>query len=76
MKKVYSKPDILFEDFSLSTNIAAGCAMIAGYEGGKYGVKFGGLYIFTDKCFDNVGTNEWEGICYHVPNEGFNAFSS
>ena len=25
MKKAYSKPDIVFEDFSLSTNIAAGC---------------------------------------------------
>ena len=25
MRKAYSKPQIMFEDFTLSTNIAAGC---------------------------------------------------
>ena len=30
MKKTYSKPDIFFEDFTLSTNIAGDCEGIVG----------------------------------------------
>lgn len=76
MKKAYSKPDIFFEDFSLSTNIAAGCVLIAERQDGKFGVLWGGMYIFTGDCTDNVKTETWGTICYHIPTPGNNAFSS
>ena len=51
MKKAYSKPDIVFEDFSLSTNIAAGCEerpdAFAGSTVQPCGVKWGKGFIFT-----------------------------
>jgi hypothetical protein len=52
MKKAYSKPDIVFEDFSLSTSIAAGCeerpSAFAGSTSQPCGVKYAAnVYIFT-----------------------------
>lgn len=76
MKKVYSKPEIIFESFSLSQNIAAGCeitdpkdpilAMTGVGPGGSVG------YAFSTSCDVDVtnggGDGEWNGVCYHVFN--------
>lgn len=78
MKKPYSAPEILFEDFSLSSSIAAGCEFIAnaaenvcGYQS-RYGM------VFTEKVsgcdFKEPDTND--SLCYHVPNDYANIFSS
>ncbi len=52
MKKTYSKPDIFFEDFSLSTSIAAGCeeepSAYSDKISGPCGVKWeAGVYLFS-----------------------------
>lgn len=90
MKKNYVKPEIMFEDFSLSNSIAANCEKITrtqtenacGYE-----IGISGQIVFID---ENTGCNYTEVItdttgsyimngtnkvCYHVP-DGYNLFNS
>lgn len=77
MKKTYSKPDIVFEDFSLSTSIAAGCEFKANHNDGDCGFKFGGYLVFLDGiCKDNPVLDGWNGICYHNPSDDKNVFTS
>ena len=80
MKKTYSKPDIFFEDFSLSTNIAAGCELYpTEYAGDSFVVEFGGDILLSDKPCDKIiqdGENEYNNLCYHVPFDDFNVFIS
>ena len=85
MKRTYSKPDVVFESFSLSTSIATGCEVKLDlpYSGGC-GVKLDGiddLYLFLDSVTGcNVpagdGSAEADGLCYHVPFETNNVFDS
>lgn len=80
MKKAYSKPDIVFEDFSLSTNIAAGCEALANFPQGDCGYVFApDVVIFMEErhgCTTEVETGEYNGICYHNPSDDNNLFSS
>ena len=86
MKKTYSKPDIFFEDFSLSTNIAAGCEEKPSAHSGvetACGVKWSaGVYVFTeemDGCnrkLVNGQQGEYNGLCYHNPTNNYNVFYS
>ena len=85
MKKVYSKPQIVFEDFSLSTNIAGDCTVKThnpsnsecGYPMTGLGTVFltgmGGCSFPVNR--DPSGDGEFNGICYHVP-YGENLFNS
>ena len=84
MKKAYSKPDIYFEDFSLSTNIAAGCERIPNNNSDiTCGVKWSkGVFIFTEgvsgcnrKIVDGAD-GEYNGLCYHNPDANYNVFMS
>jgi len=76
VKKVYSKPQIVFESFSLSQNIAAGCEITdpkdpilamtgAGPDGGVG-------YAFSISCDVDVtnggGDGGYNSVCYHVFN--------
>lgn len=83
MKKAYLKPEIVFEDFSLTESIAANCEIIIpapisgtcgyAYEGG------GGETMFVmdvSGCNLKVDDDEANGFCYHVPIEGNNLFNS
>lgn len=83
MRKTYLKPEIVFEDFSLCENIAAGCEIIVpaprsgqcgyAYEGG------GGATLFVDDttgCSDHMPDSESNGFCYHVPIQSNNLFNS
>lgn len=47
MKKAYNKPEIIFEDFSLSTNIAGDCDVIDGVNAayGSCGIELPGIGI-------------------------------
>lgn len=72
MKREYSRPDIIFEDFSLSAAIAAGCGEKTNTPS-QYscGLDFGpGGMVFTQDvsgCTIQVGDNgEYNGLCYHV----------
>ncbi len=82
MKRVYEKPQIMFEDFSLSTNIAA-CAVPTNLlSSGVCGMEFGpGIVLFDNgisQCnrdIDNVDDN-YNLPCYHNPDALHNLFGS
>lgn len=86
MKKRYKKPRIVFEDFTLSTNIAGTCESIVGNpsKGTCAVIGTGGIDMFdgmVGACVytpeDMGGTaDEWDGFCYHVPTEYNNLFNS
>ena len=89
MKKAYSKPDIVFEDFSLSTNIAAGCEENPTNSTHNCGVKWAaGIFIFLSAetgCnriivdgskTENLVDDENNGLCYHNPTVNYNVFIS
>lgn len=88
MKKVYSKPEIQFEDFTMSTSIAAGCEKIVGNPSqgtcgiigsGGYTIfnsSVGGGCVFTPEDTGNGAEDVYDGACYHVPNDYSNFFNS
>ena len=88
MKKTYSKPDIFFEDFSLSTSIAAGCEKIPVTLKDACGIQWGNSFIFVEniggckkkivegKAEGNIVDEENNALCYHNPSENFNVFYS
>ena len=83
MKKAYTKPDIMFEDFSLSESIASGCEIILdtqargncgyAYEGG-----FGSTLFIDDSTGCDVPTmdDKNNGFCYHDPLSSIILFNS
>ena len=86
MKKRYEKPQIVFEDFTLSTNIAGDCeAIVDNPTKGACPVKgTGGINIFSDPnsgcMFTPQGMGQpadmWDGFCYHVPIPEASLFNS
>ena len=81
MKKTYKKPEIMFEDFSLSTSIAAACEYGASHTQYvcAYEDEFLEAVIFTndiDACTTKMQDGAHNGICYHVPAETSNIFAS
>lgn len=79
MKKVYVKPDIIFDDFTLSTTIAAGCERQTDTPSSNMcGVEFGGMTLFTSAvlaCTTEVDDG-FNDICYHNPSDILNLFNS
>lgn len=81
MKKIYSKPNIMYEDFSLSTGITASCEYSTNFARDVCGFKYGPYMIFTEGisgCAIPVpdGDLMFNGICYHNPSDDKNIFSS
>lgn len=88
MKKVYTKPEIMFESFTLSASIAGDCGTKTNTpsQGNcAYGEDTDfGVAIFTDavtacvykESNDGSADGIFNGICYHVPTEGMNLFNS
>ena len=86
MKKTYVKPEIFFEDFSLSSSIAATCEYKVGSptEGVCALVGSGGIAVFDgnlaacDYTPGDLGQTDdmWDGFCYHVPTDSNNIFNS
>lgn len=85
MKK-YVKPMIVFESFTLSTNIAGDCGTTTGVVplqdetgcGYKDPADRFGYVIFTTEmaCNTKEDDGEYNGICYHVPIENDKLFNS
>ncbi len=88
MKKAYTKPGIVFDNFELSQSIAGSCEYISNQAYGTCGVFVEGFNetIFTsttncnrtpaneaDKTPGNINYN---GVCYDVPAPDSNVFSS
>ena len=85
MKKAYMKPEIVFESFSMSTNIAAGCEVQTDTPSeNACGVLFSGLNVFLEGmqgCEDFQVKNEggdgrYGNLCYHIPTGEQNLFTS
>ena len=82
MKKTYTKPEIVFENFSLSTGIAAGCEESTSLHlGGECGIKWGKGTIFLEGingCLTKIvdGDSAYNGLCYHNPDASYNVFNS
>ena len=88
MKKTYTKPEISFESFLMSTNIAGDCDKPFVNNASKGSCGIIGSAPGVDNLFVNGvgGTNGcqiWDddgitddGLCYHVPVEGKNLFNS
>lgn len=76
MKKEYEKPFIVFESFTLSTNIAANCDRhVSTMTQGVCSIKGSapGMNLFSNginSCFlkwDEFVSGPFDGYCYHVP---------
>ena len=81
MKKLYSKPEIMFESFSVSTNIAGGCGIPTHTPSeGNCAYEASGVMIFTDavsQCAVKApGDAAYNGLCYHVPIDTGSLFNS
>lgn len=79
MKKTYVKPEIMFESFTVSTNIAAGCEFITKTQvEGVCGYPTRNGVTFTSEVsgckYHEPDTND--ALCYHVPVTTANIFNS
>lgn len=81
MKKTYVKPEVYFESFELSTSIATGCEYKTDHAMNQcvYDIA-GGRNVFVDEntnCKDvKVPGGSYGSVCYHVPAETSNLFTS
>ena len=86
MKKVYQKPEIMFDDFSLSTNIAGDCEppFVGAHSQGSCGVETSaGFTVFTADIpavctfpWDELEAGPYNGLCYDNPSNTNNLFNS
>ncbi len=88
MKKTYGKPDIMFDSFQMCTSIAKACEVRIGPLEGTCGMPWRGpLKLFAEGPSIDAGacqidadidpvTEDFNGICYHVPVDSNNLFTS
>lgn len=78
MKKAYTKPEIIFDDFSLATTIAAGCAVQTNTPSWNIcGVSYGPGMVFTSgiaAC--SIPADDGSYGCYHIPTDTTKLFNS
>lgn len=77
MKKTYNKPEIIFDDVALSTDIAGNCAYIATFDNGSCPIRVEGfnVVIFSETSCEVKGV-DGENVCYHAPGDDMKVFSS
>ena len=79
MKKRYEKPDIMFDNFTMSESVAR-CEEKANFARGVCSLEMGpGYFMFTDdvnSCNFKQKDLEFNGLCYHVPMDSNNVFNS
>jgi hypothetical protein len=77
MKKTYSKPQVAFDSFEVATNIAA-CAQRANLNIGDCSYTVAGLPVFVSGANGCrfIATDGSYGVCYYVPTEDTNLFTS
>lgn len=84
MKKIYSKPQIVFDSFELSQSIAAGCEYKSNHAYGSCALDvdepgWNTTTLFVSgvgDCSTKTQDGVYNGICYHVPTDDKNVFSS
>ncbi|MBQ7889414.1 MAG: hypothetical protein IJ356_06615 [Erysipelotrichaceae bacterium] len=88
MKSIYVSPEIMYEDFSLSTNIAGTCESIVGNptkgtcavigtgpDQNIFSSDMVGICFFSPEGM-GLEKDKWDGFCYHVPTEAYSLFNS
>lgn len=81
MKKIYSKPEIMFESFTLSENIAGDCDVkvttmaenICGYLDPRDPIR---KPVFNSSISGCERHPSEDTVCYHNPTETSNLFNS
>ncbi len=80
MKKTYTKPEIRFESFAMSTSIAVGCDLITPLPSSEgscgYPTRGGVVFLEGTQCTTYPQNGLYNGFCYHVPVETSNLFNS
>ena len=81
MKKTYTKPQICFESFAMSTNIAGSCELDTPQPSTTQscGYPIQGTVVFVEgiaACKHKAQDGLYNGFCYHVPTEYNNLFNS
>lgn len=80
MKKAYVKPEIYFESFELSANIATGCTIPTNHAENvcKYTIDtpgVGSAFVEVTLCEYTPADGDYS-VCYHVPTDGTKLFTS
>lgn len=75
MKKSYVKPQLYFENFQLSTSIAAGCGFATNHAKGdcNYIPNVGTVFSQNPTCL--IVPDE-SGVCYQISVDGQKVFTS
>lgn len=89
MKKIYKKPILFMETFSITQSVATGCGAVAGgnslgkpthWEKETCGWSYGNMIVWTEAntgCSVKWGKDdEYASLCYNNPDGGNNIFSS
>lgn len=78
MKKTYVKPEVYFESFELSANIATGCSTITKTlnEDQQCAYHDGFEVIFLEKNSGCTTKATEDRLCYHNPHDGNKLFTS
>ena len=84
MKKEYVKPEIVFESFKLSTNIAGACVHkgnAADVNTCDFDTGVGVIFVNPVACSEKDGEfcvpdGSYMGYCYDVPNADSRVFAS
>lgn len=83
MKKIYEKPVVIIENFALCENIAVGCELKSNHQQDVCTYVDNGWITFTsqntacvDVQIDQEEQEKSEKLCYHVPMEEYNIFTS
>jgi hypothetical protein len=80
MRKTYSKPDIHFDNFALSTNVAANCEFQTPLpRADECGIPYFNWIVFQSElqgCNKISESGIWDSMCYHQPTETNNLFTS
>ena len=82
MKRVYEKPVLYIERFTLTQSIAHNCGYNLDFSMGtektkeSCGWQVGAIEVFMDPMICDLPTEEFGGICYNAPAGGNNVFNS
>lgn len=83
MKRVYVKPTLYIERFTLTQTIASGCSpsnpdfgMPNQASQEVCGWNIYGIEIFTNSDICDFPTEYFEGVCYNAPENGIIAFAT
>lgn len=92
MKRQYGKPEVTFENFTLSANIASSCGDALSYHSLDADCMFHSTYgdpnscvfyendfsVFLDLavCDLQPDGESWSQVCYHVITDDMKAFTS